>query len=261
MSTSETITRTDLTNILNEVLPASSIFIGTYGSTTYAEVQAADNAGKLIVFKKFDNQGYWNLFHLIQKSSDRFTFERMRANTGYSELQTFDLLNDDTYNLMVGRSLVDSRGIASSNTFAVSLGAYYASGFLTSDAGNLNLSFPTGRVFPSGTTLNKVTFDIVARAGNANASGMYVVKKTSGGSDLAPFDSSSAFSFYNGANASKSLAANKITVTLQGLTNINVSMASGSQHFFSGSATNSGYVNNQPVAMILNNITVNVTLP
>ena len=144
---------------------------------------------------------------------------------------------------------------------SLSLGSYVAAGILTSSSGTLTFSIPTGRSYPSGTTISRLSFAIVARAGNKNSTGMYIVKSTSGGSSGASFTKGSAFSFYNGANASKSLAASKVTVSLYGGTNIYVNMVSGTDYFFSGNSTNNGYVNNQPVVVFLTSISVGFSIP
>lgn len=139
-----------------------------------------------------------------------------------------------------------------------SLGTYIAAGILTSATGTIEFSIPTGMRIEPSATINSISFNILVRAGNHNGTGMYIVKASSGGSDAASFNSSSAFTFYNGTNQSKSLAQSKITKSIQGNTNLLISMASGTDYFFSGNATNSGYLNNQPCVVRLTGITVSL---
>ena len=48
MSTSETITRTDLTNILNEVLPIASDFSHAYGGNAYKKTGVSYTSGQFV---------------------------------------------------------------------------------------------------------------------------------------------------------------------------------------------------------------------
>ena len=143
---------------------------------------------------------------------------------------------------------------------SVSLGTYIAGGLLTSTAGTLTFSIPTGRVFPSGTTISKLTMNIVARASSANGAGYYIIKASSGGSDAKAFNSEAAFSFYNANNTSKSLAASGSTVSLQGGTNIQVSL-SGGNDFFSGTSTIRGYINNNACIITCSSIVATLNIP
>ena len=143
----------------------------------------------------------------------------------------------------------------------ISLGTYVASGVLTSVGSDMHFSIPTGRVFPDGTTISKLTFNIVVRAGNHNASGMYIVKSTSGGTNPESYDSTASFQFYNGANQSKTLTTAMSTISLQGGTNIDVHWLGSGNYFFSGTSTYNGYVNNQPIVIMLTSITATLNIP
>lgn len=81
----------DLTNdvgyITEEQVP-EGFFIATYGTTTYAEISTAYDAGKLIVLKTANNQ----YALLSYKSSSAFGFEYI------------DMLNDRMYRIIVNNS-------------------------------------------------------------------------------------------------------------------------------------------------------------
>ena len=140
------------------------------------------------------------------------------------------------------------------------MGVYIASGLLTSAAGYLVFSIPTGRVFPNGTTVTKITCNIVVRASNANGTGYYIVKKTSGSTDQAPFDSSQNFSFYNAGNALKTLVPSKMVLSLHGNTNIRVELSETS-YFFSNDATIHNYINNNACTVAMDSIKVTLNIP
>lgn len=143
----------------------------------------------------------------------------------------------------------------------LSIGRYESVGVLSGSAGRLTFSIPTGRVYPSGTTISKLTCRFVARASNASGGGLYIVKKTSGGADEQSFDSTSNFTFYNGANQSKTLSTSNITVTMQGNTNILVNLDAGTDHFFSGSSANTGNTNNNAATIEIFDIVVYLNIP
>lgn len=143
----------------------------------------------------------------------------------------------------------------------INLGTYITGGVLTNGSSDIHFSIPTGRVFPNGTTISKLTFNIVVRAGNSNASGMYIVKSASGGTDVKYYDSTASFQFYNGANQSKTLTTAMSTIVLQGGTNIDVYWLGSGNYFFSGSSTYNAYVNNQPIAIMLTGITATLNIP
>lgn len=131
---------------------------------------------------------------------------------------------------------------------------------MTNSAGDLYFSIPTGRAFPSGTTLTAISFKIGARAANQNGTGMYIIKDSASGTGNATFNSANAFTFYNGAGSSKTVAQSNIQKLFYGQTNIVIHIVSGT-HGFSGNSTNTGYVNNQPVSVWLTDISITVNLP
>lgn len=145
---------------------------------------------------------------------------------------------------------------------SLSLGQYTALGILTSSGGFVMFSIPTGRAYPPGTTIQAISFGVVARASvNYNdVQGNFFIKSASGGSSAASFNSASAFTFYNGANQSKSLDQSSIAKTLQGGTNIQITMSGGTD-FFSGNETTRKRINNQACSFGLNNIIVTFNIP
>ena len=142
----------------------------------------------------------------------------------------------------------------------LALGTYVTTGVLTNGGKSLYFSIPTGRVFPAAASISKITFNIVARVGNSNASGVYIIKETSGGTSTVSFDSSKSCTFYNGNNVKETLTASMWTFkTINGHTNMYFNITGTSDYFFSGNATINGYVNNQPVAVFLDTINVTFT--
>lgn len=146
---------------------------------------------------------------------------------------------------------IDWDGDVLSGLTSLNLGICITSAILTSSGGTLQFTIPTGRTFPNGTTITKITFNIIARV-----NGSYIIKGTSGGTDSASFDSSLASSFYNSANASKSLTTSMWSKTIQGGTNIYISLTGGASDFFGGSA-----LNNSAVCLYLSNIQVTLSNP
>lgn len=138
---------------------------------------------------------------------------------------------------------------------------YISVGILTSTAGYLGFYIPTGRVFPSGTTVAKVTCLICVRASNANGSGYYIIKKTSGGTDQVSFDSTQNFTFYNANNTSKTLATTKISTSLEGGTNVRVSLGTEASYFFSGDSTIGGYINNNACTVDMSSLKITLNIP
>lgn len=140
----------------------------------------------------------------------------------------------------------------------LNLGRYTTGGLLTASAGAIQFSIPTGRVL-SHTTIEKISFYILARVGNsgtnAAANGLYIIKSSSGGTSGVTINSDVNSSFYNAQNESKTITPSMWTATIQGDTNIFITISSGSSNFFSGSSY-AAQVNNQPVAFDINNISV-----
>lgn len=142
----------------------------------------------------------------------------------------------------------------------IDLGYYLAAGLLTSSSGYLLFSIPTGRVFPQGTTISKMTCTMCARASSANGSGYYIVKKSSGGTDHVSFNSTQNFTFYNANNASMTLAKSKISVVLYGGTNVRVQFTEAA-HFFSGNSTITNYINNNACTIEMTSINITLNIP
>lgn len=171
--------------------------------------------------------------------------------------------NGDTY-LKINEKTVEIIGdLEVSGTInggsTLSLGTYIVSATLTNSGGLIQFSIPTGRVFPSGTTISKITFNIVGRAANANGVGYYIIKSASGGTDKVAFDSSATKTFYNANNDAKSLTSSLWTSkTIEGGTNIYIAINGGTD-FFSGNSTIRNYINNQPCVLYLDNITVTLS--
>lgn len=192
--------------------------------------------------------------------------------SGVGETLTYDASNSGTNALEINNAssnafTVDWDGNAEaagdyySKVNQISLGTYITGGVLTSGSSNIHFSIPTGRVFPNGTTISKLTFNIVVRASNSNASGLYIVKDASGGTDVKYYDSTASFQFYNGANQPKTLTTAMSTISLQGGTNIYVNWVGSGNYFFSGTSTYNGYVNNQPISVMLTDITATLNIP
>ena len=177
-----------------------------------------------------------------------------------------------TYALIIGNGTSDT---ARSNAFTVdwdgnleaaeyytkprtlNLGVCACGAVLTTDASALYFTIPTGRVFPSGTTITRITGNMSVRASNRNSTGMYIVKSSSGGSSGAAFDTAASVvsTFYDGAN-NKRTPSVKPSLKLYGGTNIHFAWATGIDNYFSGNATNTSYVNNQACMVMLTNLVV-----
>jgi len=138
----------------------------------------------------------------------------------------------------------------------LNLGSLQTVGLLSSTSSLLSFSIPTGRVLYSNKSIANVSFDIVARAGNSNGAGLYIIRNSSSGTSSITFNSNSSSTFYNGAGTSKTITSSMVTATIQGNTNIFIYINSGSNYFFGGNATNNGYVNNNPVVVTLSDIVV-----
>ena len=155
---------------------------------------------------------------------------------------------------------VEAAGEFITRQTTLNLGVYVASGILTSNAGLLTFSIPTGRVFPSGTTISKITFDILARASSANGTGYYIIESTTTGSDVASFDSSTSKTFHNANDTTKTITSAMWTKELYGGTNIYIAFSGGTD-FFSGTTTIRNYINNNAAVVYLSNIVVTLSVP
>ena len=178
-----------------------------------------------------------------------------------------------TRDVVAGRSFVSTSTIeAGTDCYAdehytrnttLSLGSSRLAGELSNNCGTLRFTIPTGRVYPTGTTITRITGQIEVRASNSEGAGLYIISSTNSGSQAGYvyFDTNSAVSFYNGNGQSKSLAANKMTYTLEGGTNIGFNMTSGTDWFFSGNSTIGGHINNNASVVSLYGITVYFNIP
>lgn len=237
----------EITDGYNMHLP----FIVYRGVTTFSEITAAVNAGKAIF--AIDNTGTTPIYYTYvwTEGSNKHWFSRTQANPIVPR-NIYLVCNDD--------NTWDTHGKQNSRTLA--LGNYLTVGQLTSSAGSLSFSIPTGRIFPSGTTISKITFTMVARGSNSQGTGVYIVKSASGGTGGQAFDSSTTTKFYNGNNVQKSLTSAMWTgKSIQGQTNIYIAMVSGADHFFSGTSTITNYINNNAATVTLNSINVTLNLP
>lgn len=186
------------------------------------------------------------------------------SNTGRSSGDLAFIIGNGVSNNARSNALtVDWEGNVKASSFYdtinLSLGSYNASGFLTNTGGTIHFSIPTGRVFPNGTTVSSISFDCVARVANANGTGYYCIKSSNNGTGPASINSLGGSAFYNAGNVAKSISNNMWTISLNGGTNITIAMGSGDD-FFSGTSTIRGYTNNQPVTLMLTNISVLLSL-
>ena len=194
-------------------------------------------------------------------------FERDPRLTQQWHATTPQLLCNKTMTINVSNVIINERTYQLEDLFGTSketlyLGSYIATGILTNTTANLSFSFPTGRVFPEGTTIKKISFNINARASNSNGAGYYIIKNTSGGTDVATFDSSVPNKFYNANNIQKSLTSTMwATKAITGRTNIYIALHGGANYFFSGTSAINGYINNNAVTVYLSAITVELEFP
>ena len=139
------------------------------------------------------------------------------------------------------------------------LGTMILPAVLTTTGGELYFTIPTGRLFPSGTAVSSLRFNMNGRAGSSNGQGSYIIRGSSSGTDTALFwygSTGGTTSFYNANNNQKSVTQSMWTVSMQGGTSILVRINGGENYFFSGNSTKDGYLNNQPVVLYLTNVTI-----
>lgn len=141
----------------------------------------------------------------------------------------------------------------------LSLGRYEGAAILSGTAGTLRFSIPTGRVYPTGTTISRITFNVIGRASNSNGGGVYIIEKVNEAAGWASFDSSTDFVFQNGSDQTKTLPQANIYISLQGGTNVFVNLDSFTNQFFGG--TNTSYINNNAAVVELDNITIYFNVP
>lgn len=136
----------------------------------------------------------------------------------------------------------------------LSLGQYVCAAVLSSSSGYLLFSIPTGRVLPPGATVERITCNMVARAGYSEGTGRYIVKKTNGGTDYAPLDSDTSSEFYNAYNTRQIITPSMWSIALQGRTNVRVTIEGDRSYFFAGTEDISKGINNNPVVIAMTNI-------
>ena len=141
----------------------------------------------------------------------------------------------------------------------IDIGDLWAIGRLSSDSSQLGWTIPLGRTLPKNTTITKITGNVIARAGNHNAGGLYFWRANT--YDPAVFDTSVNSTFLNGANVSTSILPSYWIMSIEGNTNLKIDIISGTNYFFTGNSTNNGYCNNQPCVLELSDIKVTVDIP
>ena len=141
----------------------------------------------------------------------------------------------------------------------IDIGDLLIVGRLTSDSGRLGWTIPLGRILPKNTTITKVTGEIVVRVGSHNTSGLYIWRST--GAIPAAFDTSENSIFLDGAETSRTILPSYWYLSLQGESNLYMEVISSTSNFFSGNATNGGYVNNQPCSVELSKVKITVDIP
>ena len=175
---------------------------------------------------------------------------------GSGSLNFSDVFNVDTSGNIVANSL----NITNSS---LSLGNYVTSGYLTNASGAIIFSIPTGRVYPNGTTIKSISFNIVARIGNSDGAGVYLIKDSPDGTSAITFNSTSSSYFFNGANLGKILTPQMWrAVSLQGGTNIYLNLGTSDlTSYFFGSSSLNAKINNHPFSAFLGNIQVEFNIP
>ena len=141
----------------------------------------------------------------------------------------------------------------------IDIGEIVTSGVLTSSGQYLAWTIPLGRVLPKGTTVTKVLGNIVVRAANHNAAGVYIWKQNS--TERVPFNTLENSIFIDGAGATQTILPSFWRLTIQGESNLLLEVTGNTSYFFPGNATNNGYLNNQPCVVDLQGIKVTVDIP
>lgn len=215
-----------------------------------------------ITFKFYAYSSYWALTN-IQDTVPNYEYY-WGAGIGYD--YTFPKKTiSTTQSIDVSTALINGREYqledlfgTSSNTLA--LGVYDAVAVLTGDSSHLIFSIPTGRVFPSGTTVERITCNMNARAGNSGGKGSYIIKASSQGADLVALDSDTSATFYDAYNTAKTLSSSMWSMSLQGRTNIRVDLEGDRSFFFTGSEGLNATINNQPTVIHMTNIVLYLNL-
>ena len=134
---------------------------------------------------------------------------------------------------------------------SLNLGSVVCPAILTSAGGTLQFTIPTGRIFPNGAQITSLSFGIVARASSSNGGGEYIIHKVDGAYAAATFTLGSDFIFANASEQTKTITPTQTSVSIQGGTNILVEFSTGTSNFFTGSATITGYTNNNATTLRL----------
>ena len=147
-------------------------------------------------------------------------------------------------------------GMVYYNGKEVEIGKYYSNGVLTSSTSDLNITIPLGcRLAPNNRTIKSIQVGLLVRASNSNGTGMYIVKSTSGGYSPQTFNSNANTSFYNGANANKTVTpAMWVSKISSDGTILFLEIKSNEDYFFSGSSTNNGYINNNALSVTVEDL-------
>lgn len=141
----------------------------------------------------------------------------------------------------------------------IDIGEIVTSGVLTSSGQYLAWTIPLGRVLPKGTTITKVLGNIVVRAANHNAAGVYIWKQNS--TERVPFNTLENSIFIDGAGATQTILPSFWRLTIQGESNLLLEVTGNTSYFFPGNATNNGYLNNQPCVVDLQGVKITVDIP
>lgn len=141
----------------------------------------------------------------------------------------------------------------------IDIGEIVTSGVLTSSGQYLAWTIPLGRVLPKGTTITKVLGNIVVRAANHNAAGVYIWKQNS--TERVPFNTLENSVFIDGAGATQTILPSFWRLTIQGESNLLLEVTGNTSYFFPGNATNNGYLNNQPCVVDLQGVKITIDIP
>lgn len=139
---------------------------------------------------------------------------------------------------------------------SLNLGNVVCPAILSSGAGSIEFTIPTGRIFPAGTQITSLSFNIVARASSSNGTGEYIIHKVGEPYGAATFTLGSNFTFANASDQSKTITPTQVNMSLQGGTNISILFSTGTNNFFTGSSTITGYTNNNAVTLRLSGVTL-----
>ena len=143
---------------------------------------------------------------------------------------------------------------------SLNLGDVVCPAILTSAAGTLEFTIPTGRIFPAGTQITSLSFNMLARASSSNGTGEYIVHKVGEAYTAAAFTLGGNFTFANASDQTKTITPTQVSVSFQGGTNILIGFSTGTNHFFTGSTTITGYTNNNAAILRLASVTLGTSM-